>query len=112
MPLWTGSDLVDLLAGYLNRTDLLYDLREVRRQLDQAHEQRVSSRSVQTVRHGHGGRRKVTSRLTSDQIQDLIATFEASSATRQQLAERYGIGLTSVAKLLREWREGKHRKSA
>ena len=81
------------------------------RQLDQAQDHNASARSVKTVPHTPGGRRKVTSRLAPDQIQELVATFEAGSATRLQLAERYGIGLTSVAKLLREWREGKHRKT-
>jgi len=93
----------------LNRTDPLHDLNTVVQQLKQAHE--VSVRSVKTVPHTPGGRRKVTSRPTPGQLQDLIAKFEAGTATRLQLAERYDIGLTSVAKLLREWRAGNHRRT-
>lgn len=72
----------------------------------------ATTRSVTNANRRGRTRRKVTSRLTAEQLQELIATFEAGNATRQQLAERYGIGLTSVAKLLREWRMGKRRNSA
>lgn len=41
--------------------------------------------------------RRLTNRLTDEQVQDLIAAFEAG-ATRIELAKRYGIGRTSVAK--------------
>ncbi len=64
----------------------------------------LPGRSVKSVRHERGGRRRLTSRLADEQVRELVAAFEAS-ATRMELDERYGIGRTSVAKLLRAWRE-------
>jgi len=55
------------------------------------------------VRDGNG-RRKLPNRLTDDQVRELVAAFDAGT-THRELAERYGIGRTSVAKLLRQWRE-------
>jgi hypothetical protein len=96
---------VDLLAAYLNRTDLSHDLRETVRQLREADACDTPVRSVKTISHDDSGRRKLANRLTAEQVRELVATFETGSATRLQLAKRYGIGLTSVAKLLREWRK-------
>ncbi len=89
----------------MNRGDLLHDLREARRQLADAPSADDSvSRSVKTIRHERGGRRRLSNRLTDEQVDELVTAFEAG-ATRMELAERYGIGRTSVAKLLREWRD-------
>jgi hypothetical protein len=88
----------------LNRGDLLHDLRETVRRLEVAHNSDEPSRSVKTIVRDDGGRRKLSNRLTDDQVRELVATFEAGEVTRLELAERYGIGRTSVAKLLREWR--------
>ena len=65
---------------------------------------RLAGRSVKTVRRERGGRRRLTSRLADEQVRELVAAFEAG-ATRMELDERYGIGQTSVAKLLRAGRE-------
>jgi len=62
------------------------------------------TRSVKTITHEAGGKRKLSNRLTDDQVRELVAAFEAGT-TRMELARRYGIGRTSVTKLLREWRE-------
>jgi DNA invertase Pin-like site-specific DNA recombinase len=99
--------LVDLLLSYLNRTELLHDLRETVRQLQRAASAySTTTRSVKNVDRPGGSRRKVTSRLTVEQLQTLIDAFHAGTP-RAELARSYGIGLTSVAKILREWRNGK-----
>jgi DNA invertase Pin-like site-specific DNA recombinase len=98
---------VEVLLAYLNRGDLLHDLQETVRQIRQA----VSggdapARSVKTITREGGRKRKLSHRLTNDQVRQLVALFEAGT-TRMELAKRYGIGRTSVAKLLREWRKRK-----
>lgn len=101
----TASDLVEVLLAYLNRGDLLHDLQETVRQIRQA----VSggdtpARSVKTITCEGDRKRKLSNRLTDDQVRELVASFEAGT-TRMELAKQYGIGRTSVAKLLREWRK-------
>jgi hypothetical protein len=103
-PLRTGPELVEILSAYLNRGDLLHDLQETVRQLRSSLDSDEPSRSVKTIVRDGGGRRKLSNRLTDEQVRGLVATFEAGEATRLELAERYGIGRTSVARLLREWR--------
>jgi DNA invertase Pin-like site-specific DNA recombinase len=95
----------DVLLAYLNRGDLLHDLQETVRQIRQA----VSggdtlARSVKTITRESGRKRKLSNRLTNDQVRELVTAFEAGT-TRMELAKQYGIGRTSVAKLLRQWRE-------
>lgn len=57
--------------------------------------------SVETKRHEPGGRRRLSTRLTDELKCELAVAFEAGEATRLELAERYGISRTSVAKVLR-----------
>ncbi|GAA2975220.1 hypothetical protein GCM10010483_19160 [Actinokineospora diospyrosa] len=96
---------VDLLRGYLNKPDLLSDLQESIRQLALALEADEPGVSVRARPQRTATRRPVASRLTPQQVAELVASFEAGEATRMQLAERYGIGRSSVAKLLRESRQ-------
>jgi hypothetical protein len=63
------------------------------------------SRSVKTIVRDNDGRQKLSNCLTDEQVRELVAVFKAGEATRLELAERFGIGRTSVAKLLRERRE-------
>jgi hypothetical protein len=89
----------------LNRGDLLHDLQETVRQIRQAiNGADALARSVKTITREGGRKRKLSNRLTNDQVRELVAAFE-SGTTRMELAEQYCIGRTSVAKLLREWRE-------
>jgi predicted DNA binding protein len=89
----------------LNRGDLLHDLGETTRQLQQARSSDDSAtQSVKTITREDGRRRKLSNRLTDEQMRELVAAFEAGT-TRMELAERYGIGRSSVAKLLRELRK-------
>jgi DNA invertase Pin-like site-specific DNA recombinase len=62
------------------------------------------ARSVKTITREDGRKRKLSTRLTNDQVRELVAAFEAGT-TRIELAKQYCIGRTSVAKLLRDWRE-------
>ena len=104
-PLLTGPGLVDVLLAYLNRGDLLHDLQETVRQLRESPNDKNPSRSVTTIKREGGRHRKLSNRLTEEQVQELVAAFEAGQGTRLELAERYGIGRTSVASLLRQWRK-------
>jgi predicted DNA binding protein len=95
----------------LNRGDLLHDLRETVRQLAEAVGiDDTPARSVKTIVRERGTRR-LSNRLTDEQVRELVAAFESGS-TRMELAERYGIGRTSVAKLLRAWRDSKSEEGA
>jgi site-specific DNA recombinase len=99
------SFLVDLLIAYSKRPDLLVDLRKVAEQLDQlaregAAGERQSVRSVGKLGHVHG----VRARLAKADIQEIILSF-AEGTPRYQLAEKYGISLSSVGRLLRQERE-------
>jgi len=97
--------LVDFLQSYLNRADLLHDLVETTRQLQQARSSDdAATQSVKTITREDGRRRKLSNRLTDEQMRELVVAFEAGT-TRMALAERYGIGRTSVATILRAWRE-------
>jgi response regulator of citrate/malate metabolism len=100
---------VDILLWYLNRPELLYDLQQTVHQLHQALTVDIQRRSVTTIIRNRGGRRKLSNRLTDDQVRELVAAFEAGT-TRMALAERYGISRTSVARLLRIAREQNSRR--
>ena len=99
-----------MLISYLNRTDLRYDLQEAVQQLAEAEQTDTPDRSVKTQEPDQ--KRKLGNRLTDDQVRELIATYLAGGVTRMQLAERYGIGRTSVAKLLRNWRNSQRTEGA
>ena len=89
---------VDLLHAYLSRGDLLHDLRETADQLAKVlSTKEVAARSVKSRPHDRGGRYRLTNRLNDEQVRELVAAFKAGT-TRMELAERYGIGRTSVAK--------------
>lgn len=99
--------MVELLRQYSNRTDLAFDLEVATRQLAKAVHAQVKRadtppRSVKNTPHPR--QRRLTNRLGDDQVQELVAAFEAGT-TREELGKRYGISRTSVAKILREWRE-------
>jgi hypothetical protein len=96
--------VVGLLRSYLNRGDLAHDLREAVRQIEKASEHDTPARSVKTVPRERGSQRRLSNRLSDAQQRELVAAFEAGT-TRMELAKRYKIGRSSVAKLLRAWRE-------
>jgi hypothetical protein len=84
---------------------LLHDLQETVRQICQVDSGGDTlASSVKTITREGGRKRKLSNRLTDDQVQELVAAFGAGT-TRMALAKRYGIGLISLVKLLREWRE-------
>jgi hypothetical protein len=79
--------MVGLLRAYLNRGDLLHDLRETARQLVKAreHSELPAARSVSTVAPGFRQRR-LADRLDDAQVQAIVSAFEAGTP-RWQLAE-------------------------
>lgn len=100
----TASAAVEILRAYLNRGDLLHDLQETVRQLAEA--VGTDDTPAWSVTREGGGKRKLSNRLTDEQVRELVAAFEAAT-TRLELAKRYSIGRTSVAKLLRQGRDRK-----
>jgi hypothetical protein len=101
---------VDVLRSYLNRADLLYDLSEAVQQLSaSAADTESISLSVQTVAPGFRQCRTVD-RLTDADVSALITAF-VTGTPRWQLAERYGISLRSVGRLLQKHGVRKRRKN-
>lgn len=74
------------------------------RQLEVARVEDTPGRSVKMVPRERGSQRRLSNRLSDEQVRELVAAFEAGT-TRMELAKRYKIGRSSVAKLLRAWRE-------
>ncbi len=90
--------LVDLLRRYSNRPDLCYDLAQAVRRVQEPgikSSQSVPSRS-RDARH-----MRISERLTGAQIQALIARYR-TGCTAKDLAVEYGIGTTSVKRILRD----------
>lgn len=92
---------VDLVRHYSNRSDLVFDLehtaRNLRASLQDTAETSISVRSKPNPK----ARRSVADRVTEDDIATIIAEFQSGTAA-WRLAERYGIGETSVKGILRE----------
>jgi hypothetical protein len=87
----------------LNRADLLFDLKELNRQLAEAiATTEPATLSVRTVAPRFRQRR-AADRLSEADVQALISAFVAGTP-RWQLAEQYKISLRSVGRLLQ--REG------
>jgi hypothetical protein len=95
------SDLVDLVRHYSNRSDLLVDLehiaRSLRASLEDGAETSASVRSERTPVPSC----RINDRLSDAQIDALVSDFQAGDAA-WRIAERYGIGRTSVIRILRE----------
>lgn len=95
----------DLLTPYSKRTDLLSDLQEALRQLQQA----ATDDRPPSVRSVHSPDRKhrvwaLSDRLTEVQIQEIVTAFEAGTA-KHKLAAAYGISESSVKRLPRRYRQ-------
>ena len=87
---------MDLLARYSNRPDLLQRLSHaIEREADGD-----SSSVAGVVDHAPGSPRLTQDRLTSEDINELIAAFQAGTA-KHILVKRYGLGETTVKRLLR-----------
>jgi hypothetical protein len=95
---------VGLLTYYSNRSDLLHELDVAADRLQQA--QADDTPSVRSVRSPDrkGRAWSLAERLTEAQVQAIVTGFEAG-ALRCQLAERYKISVSSVARLLRQYRQ-------
>jgi len=97
--------LVGLLRAYLNRGDLLHDLGETTCQLGKALApgEAPTARSVTTMAASYRQRR-LADRLDDNQVQAIVSAFEHGTP-RWQLAERYGIGVRSVGRILWKYRQ-------
>src|SRR6266542_1709725 len=98
------SQLVDVLAAYSNRADLLVDLGAIKHRLAQA----VGStdpdggRSVHTLAPGFR-KQQVAQRLGAVAVAQLVARFEAGTP-KHRLAIEYGISESSVKRVIRRHR--------
>lgn len=93
-PAWLGVLLVELLRHYSSKAilrDRLVDLRE-----------RFTNIDAHPVRRSRSPRRrfKITSRLSAEQLNELVAAYE-SGISSNQLVIGYGIAKGTVLKLLR-----------
>lgn len=98
------SGCVDLVSAYSNRDDLVFELVTAMRQLEEARsaggsESRLSVQSVGRVGRAHG----LQDRLSQADLQNVVTEYEAGEL-RKDLAERYGISVSSVARILRAHR--------
>lgn len=89
---------------YSNRTDLLHELDEAVQRLRRAgHRAQTSVRSVRSPdRKDKVG--ALTDRLSEEDRSDIVSRYNAGEL-RQDIANHYGISISSVARVLRAWRE-------
>jgi Mor family transcriptional regulator len=93
---------VGVLAHYSNRPDLLDELTTVQHRLSTNAGKTDSERRSVASEAGQPSRPyRVTDRLTAQEIDALIACYQAGTSARD-LAERYGLGQTTIKQLLRE----------
>lgn len=91
---------MDLLIAYSNPSDLLFGLLRATEQLNATSlGLSAEARSVSSGRQPRVWR--VRDRLDDAGVQRLISGYQGG-ATARQLAEQFGIGMTSVKRLLRE----------
>jgi len=96
---------VDLIRAYSKRQDLHDDLARARRQLDQARAGIGTERSISVSSAGRSEREwRVDQRISPVEVDHLVAAFRAGTP-QSQLAERYGVSLSSVKRLLRRARQ-------
>lgn len=93
---------MELLEQFSNRPDVLYDLEEGERQLLKAQDEtteRVSVRSVKTPRRV-GPAPTAEERLGEQNVSTLLRQYRDGTPA-EVLAERFGVSLSSVRRLLR-----------
>ncbi len=94
---------MELARHYSNQPQLLDDLRQAAKQL---RSELAPERDATPLLASAGPSQRprlVSSRLSEDDITNLIAAYRAGASTAE-LATRFGIGATTVKKLLRERR--------
>ena len=97
--------LVDVIRQYSKNRGLLDDLARTIAQTEQAAKIQDQRRSVRTTARTNE-RRTLQDRLNADDLRRLIVAYH-SGTTQRELAERYGISVTSVKRLLRLHRAAK-----
>ncbi|MGH3712175.1 MAG: helix-turn-helix domain-containing protein [Micromonosporaceae bacterium] len=96
---------MDLLRAYSKRSDLADDLAVVLAKLASAGSDHVPfAPSVRSVNAAASRSASPAARLGADGALGLAAAYDAGT-TRSELAARYGISVSTVARLLREHRQ-------
>jgi hypothetical protein len=92
---------VDLVGPYSNRQDLADQLRRVLDRLGRAHQEPVEDpeRSIQTTAKAAVPHR-VVDRLGEESVRRMIEERQTGAELRE-LAERYGVSLSSVKRILK-----------
>jgi Cu/Ag efflux pump CusA len=101
---------VGLLTRYSNRSDVLHELGLAVSQLEQASRDASDRKSVRSVRSPDRKSRiwGLAERLSLDDIQKIVVSYEAGEL-RRDIAARYKINISSVGRLLRQWRAERNR---
>jgi hypothetical protein len=99
-------DLVDLLRRYWNRSDLLEQLRKVVVIMANVNQDGMAGAGVEinTVRVVRS--RRLRDRFSAEDLQAMIDLYR-SGTTAKQVAEKFGVSLRSVKRLLHQ--HGVHR---
>lgn len=94
---------MELVRRYSNRLDLRDRLGQTLRRVQEEKDAPTEAASV-------SGRRsavfKIKDRLSPEDIEAMVQAFRAGDATRQVLADQYGLSLSSVKNVLRQQRLG------
>ena len=93
------------MGSYLNRPDLADSLVSAVRQLQQAQQGGEVAHSVRSAPLATRPWR-VDARLSEADAEQFVAAFDAGTSKRK-LAERYGISVSSVKRLIRQHRASK-----
>jgi hypothetical protein len=100
-PTLTCKNPVDLLRSYSNRSDLCTDLEHTARSLRQCQEDQAHETSVMQSEPRATTRHRMTERLDTNRVAELIERYQAGE-TGKDLADTYGISLSSVRRIVRE----------
>ncbi|MBV9032056.1 MAG: hypothetical protein JO364_17490 [Pseudonocardiales bacterium] len=97
--------MVGLATRYSNRSDVLHELDLATRQLERASQDGPDRRSVRSVRSPDRKGRVwgLVEHLSQEEIRKIVLSYEAGEL-RQDIAARYKISVSSVGRLLRQWR--------
>ena len=94
---------MELLRRYSNRPELVEPLRAVLKRLKVDSPDASPEGNVAAVTSAPSTVWRLRDRLTEAQVEQLIAEYQAG-ATLKQVAARYGLGMTTIKRLLRRRR--------
>jgi hypothetical protein len=93
--------LVDLLRHYWNRSDLLEQLRKVLMILSQSAVPGAAGPSRTAEEPGRSRSRLLRDRFSVEELQGMVDLYQ-SGAPAREVAERHGVSLRSVKRLLHQ----------